>query len=103
MVVLVEIYDLGCACFKIVGDVTSMATIPSDMEVEAHFLAKEDGIVAGIALGEMIFREVDPSLKVSTLFVAFCLDGFAFCIGDLVTHFSLLHCQKKKKTRWIGF
>ncbi|KAF3432201.1 hypothetical protein FNV43_RR26940 [Rhamnella rubrinervis] len=46
------------------GDVTSMATIPSDMEVEAHFLAKEDGIVAGIALGEMVFREVDPSLKV---------------------------------------
>ncbi|XP_065859087.1 nicotinate-nucleotide pyrophosphorylase [carboxylating], chloroplastic-like isoform X1 [Euphorbia lathyris] len=46
------------------GDVTCMATIPFDMEVEAHFLAKEDGIVAGIALAEMIFHEVDPSLKV---------------------------------------
>ncbi|XP_048318995.2 quinolinate phosphoribosyltransferase [decarboxylating] 1a [Ziziphus jujuba] len=46
------------------GDVTSMATIPSDVEVEAHFLAKEDGIIAGIALGEMVFNEVDPSLKV---------------------------------------
>ncbi|KAK7273809.1 hypothetical protein RIF29_14872 [Crotalaria pallida] len=46
------------------GDVTCMATIPSDMEVEAYFLAKEDGIVAGIALAEMIFHEVDPSLKV---------------------------------------
>ncbi|KAL2939045.1 Nicotinate-nucleotide pyrophosphorylase [carboxylating] chloroplastic [Bienertia sinuspersici] len=46
------------------GDVTSMATIPSQMEVEAHFLAKEDGIVAGISLAEMIFHEVDPSLKV---------------------------------------
>lgn len=34
------------------------------MEVEAHFLAKEDGIIAGIALAEMIFHEVDPSLKV---------------------------------------
>ncbi|PIN25994.1 Quinolinate phosphoribosyl transferase [Handroanthus impetiginosus] len=34
------------------------------MEVEAHFLAKEDGIVAGIALAEMVFNEVDPSLKV---------------------------------------
>lgn len=34
------------------------------MESEAHFLAKEDGIVAGIALAEMIFAEVDPSLKV---------------------------------------
>ncbi|KAI4378802.1 hypothetical protein MLD38_016232 [Melastoma candidum] len=46
------------------GDVTSMATIPSEERVEAHFLAKEDGIVAGLALAEMIFDEVDPSLKV---------------------------------------
>ncbi|OMP03939.1 hypothetical protein COLO4_10084 [Corchorus olitorius] len=34
------------------------------MEVEAHFLAKEDGIVAGIAVAEMVFQEVNPSLKV---------------------------------------
>lgn len=46
------------------GDVTCMATIPVDMEVEAHFLAKEDGILAGIALAEMVFNEVDPTLKV---------------------------------------
>uniref|UniRef100_A0A803MNV4 nicotinate-nucleotide diphosphorylase (carboxylating) n=1 Tax=Chenopodium quinoa TaxID=63459 RepID=A0A803MNV4_CHEQI len=46
------------------GDVTSMATIPAQMQVEAQFLAKEDGIIAGIALAEMIFHEVDPSLKV---------------------------------------
>ncbi|PON98185.1 Nicotinate-nucleotide pyrophosphorylase [Trema orientale] len=46
------------------GDVTTLATIPSDVEVEAHFLAKEDGVVAGIALAEMVFHEVDPSLKV---------------------------------------
>ncbi|EXC06050.1 Putative QAPRTase protein [Morus notabilis] len=46
------------------GDVTSLATIPQDAEVEAHFLAKEDGVVAGIALAEMVFHEVDPSLKV---------------------------------------
>ncbi|AEC05439.1 quinolinate phoshoribosyltransferase [Arabidopsis thaliana] len=41
-----------------------MATIPFDMEVEAYFLAKEDGIVAGVALADMIFEHVDPSLKV---------------------------------------
>ncbi|GAB2228612.1 hypothetical protein Drorol1_Dr00022732 [Drosera rotundifolia] len=46
------------------GDVTSLATIPADMEVEAYFLAKEDGVLAGTALAEMIFHEVDPSLKV---------------------------------------
>ncbi|CAM8947701.1 unnamed protein product [Rhodiola kirilowii] len=46
------------------GDVTSLATVPANLETEAHFLAKEDGVVAGIALAEMIFKEVDPSLKV---------------------------------------
>lgn len=60
----------GHICASIVGDVTSMATIPSDMEVEAHFLAKEDGIVAGVALAEMVFHEVDPSLKVSRLCIS---------------------------------
>lgn len=44
---------------------TCKATIPDEMEVEAHFLAKEDGIVAGIALAEMIFKEVDSSLQVT--------------------------------------
>lgn len=47
------------------GDVTCLATIPAEMEVEAYFLAKDDGVVAGIALAEMIFNEVDPTLKVS--------------------------------------
>lgn len=47
-----------------VGDVTCLATIPTEMEVEAYFLAKDDGIVAGIALADMIFNEVDPTLKV---------------------------------------
>ncbi|XP_010265930.1 PREDICTED: nicotinate-nucleotide pyrophosphorylase [carboxylating], chloroplastic isoform X2 [Nelumbo nucifera] len=46
------------------GDVTCMATVPLDMEVEARFLAKEDGIIAGISLAEIIFDEVDSSLKV---------------------------------------
>ncbi|KAL3643326.1 hypothetical protein CASFOL_014141 [Castilleja foliolosa] len=52
----------GCAA-EIWGDVTCKATIPIEMEVEAHFLAKVDGIVAGIALAEMALNEVDPSLK----------------------------------------
>ena len=60
--------DFPCILLRkmvpIVGDVTCMATILDDMEVEAHFLANEDGIIAGIALAEMVFNEVDPSLKV---------------------------------------
>ncbi|XP_073019621.1 quinolinate phosphoribosyltransferase [decarboxylating] 1b-like isoform X3 [Primulina eburnea] len=50
--------------FSNTGDVTCKATVPIEAEVEAHFLAKEDGIVAGIALAEMVFNEVDPTVKV---------------------------------------
>ncbi|KAI3790921.1 hypothetical protein L2E82_04354 [Cichorium intybus] len=45
------------------GDVTCLANIPTEMEVEAYFLAKDDGIIAGISLAEIIFNEVDPTLK----------------------------------------
>nr|XP_024383401.1 nicotinate-nucleotide pyrophosphorylase [carboxylating], chloroplastic-like isoform X3 [Physcomitrium patens] len=35
-----------------------------DVQAEAQFLAKANGVIAGIALAEMVFTEVDPSLKV---------------------------------------
>jgi nicotinate-nucleotide pyrophosphorylase (carboxylating) len=34
------------------------------VKAEATFIAKEDGVVAGISLADMIFKQVDPSLKV---------------------------------------
>ncbi|WVZ65795.1 hypothetical protein U9M48_015102 [Paspalum notatum var. saurae] len=46
------------------GDVSCLATIPSDVEAEATFIAKADGVIAGISLADMIFHQVDPSLKV---------------------------------------
>lgn len=51
------------------GDVTCLATIPIDVKAEATFIAKEDGVIAGISLAEMIFNEVDPSLKVTLISV----------------------------------
>ena len=62
------------------GDVTCMATIPFDMEVEAYFLAKEDGIVAGVALADMIFEHVDPSLKVFPSSYLKSFDLFCMCL-----------------------
>ncbi|KAJ8486295.1 hypothetical protein OPV22_018780 [Ensete ventricosum] len=59
------------------GDVTCLATVPKDMKAEAHFIAKDDGIVAGISLAQMIFNEVDPSLKVQW----FAKDGDHVCKG----------------------
>lgn len=54
------------------GDVSCLATIPSDVEAEATFIAKADGVIAGISLADMIFNQVDPSLKVS-IYVAYFL------------------------------
>lgn len=46
------------------GDVTCLSTIPEQAQAKAQFMAKADGIVAGIALADMIFQEVDPELEV---------------------------------------
>lgn len=50
-----------------VGDVTCLATMTPDVEAEAQFLAKANGVIAGVALANMVFAEVDPTLKVSYL------------------------------------
>lgn len=76
-------------CFVIVGDVTSLATIPQEAEVEAHFLAKEDGVLAGIALAEMVFHEVDPTLKVRRLYICFLgLHGVFVYLVTCLVHFN---------------
>lgn len=46
------------------GDVTCLATIPPATQAEAQFLAKADGVLAGVAVADAVFREVDPGLKV---------------------------------------
>jgi len=44
------------------GDVTTQATIPPGRTAEAHFLAKEDGVVAGLFVAEQVMRQTDPRL-----------------------------------------
>ena len=46
------------------GDVTTLATIPSQTEASAYFLAKEEGILAGLVAAERIFLLVNPQLTV---------------------------------------
>ncbi|MEM1041556.1 MAG: carboxylating nicotinate-nucleotide diphosphorylase [Bacteroidota bacterium] len=40
------------------GDVTTLATIPAGQLAEATFLAKEDGVLAGLAVAERVFDKV---------------------------------------------
>jgi nicotinate-nucleotide pyrophosphorylase (carboxylating) len=42
------------------GDVTSRVTVAEDSQAEASLVAHEAGIVAGLAVAEAVFRELDP-------------------------------------------
>ena len=47
------------------GDVTTEATVPADLRAEAHFLAKADGVAAGLYVAERVFAAVDPGVTVT--------------------------------------
>ena len=62
------------------GDHSSLACIPEDAKGQAKLLVKENGIIAGVEFAKMIFKEVDPDLKVET----FLIDGDEVNLGDIV-------------------
>lgn len=62
------------------GDHSSLACIPKEAKGQAKLLVKESGIIAGIDFAKMIFKEVDPELKVDI----FMIDGDKVNIGDIV-------------------
>ena len=51
------------------GDVTALATVPAAAVGAARILAREDVVVAGLPLVEMVFTSLDPAMKVE-FFVA---------------------------------
>ena len=60
------------------GDHTSLGSIPKSAINKAQLLIKDNGIIAGIKLAEMIFKEVDTSLNITKLLN----DGDKVKIGD---------------------
>lgn len=62
------------------GDHTSLATISKDASGKSIIVAKEEGVLAGVLLGQYIFHKVDPSLHVNILIP----DGSAVKPGDIV-------------------
>lgn len=61
------------------GDVTTEATIPEGTRATARFLLKQDGVVAGLAVAERVFRAVDPELTVTWS----AADGAALAAGTV--------------------
>ncbi len=62
------------------GDHTSMSTIPKDALGKVKLIAKDSGIIAGVQVASMVFKQVDENLKVDVLVV----DGSKIEPGDLI-------------------
>ena len=62
-----------------IGDVTTLATLPDNHTAKAKLLFKEDGIVAGIALAEYIFQQLEPTAELEI----FVQDGQKVQKGDI--------------------
>ncbi|KUG05886.1 carboxylating nicotinate-nucleotide diphosphorylase [Solirubrum puertoriconensis] len=46
------------------GDHSSLAGVPEGARKQARLLVKDEGVLAGVELAELIFQEVDPALTV---------------------------------------
>jgi nicotinate-nucleotide pyrophosphorylase (carboxylating) len=62
------------------GDHSTLACIDKAVEGNAKLLVKEDGIIAGVALAEIIIRKLDPQAT----FIVFKQDGEVVKKGELV-------------------
>ncbi|MBL8566420.1 MAG: carboxylating nicotinate-nucleotide diphosphorylase [Hyphomicrobiaceae bacterium] len=71
--------DLG-----LVGDVTTNATIPADVQARAVIAARKAGVVSGIDLAIAAFREMDERVAVSVKLA----DGTAVAAGDVIAEIS---------------
>ncbi|MBP7705679.1 MAG: carboxylating nicotinate-nucleotide diphosphorylase [Candidatus Aminicenantes bacterium] len=60
------------------GDVTSDSIIPANARSEAYFLAKEDGVLAGLAVASRVFERIDPAV----IFIERFRDGASFSKSD---------------------
>jgi nicotinate-nucleotide pyrophosphorylase (carboxylating) len=62
------------------GDHSTLGAVPADKKCQARLLAKENGIIAGIEIAHLIFREVDKELNMTD----FKTDGEVISNGESV-------------------
>ena len=85
------------------GDHSSLAAIPAEAHNRAHLLVKAEGVLAGVALAQLIFKEVDPALQLSVRLedgarvrhgdIAFTVEGPARSI--LTAERLVLNCMQR--------
>ena len=64
------------------GDHSTLSTIPENLEQKAKLLVKENCILAGVELAEIIFKHFDKNLKVEVLLK----DGDTANVGDIALY-----------------
>lgn len=69
---------------KSVGDVTSEAVIPADLQTSAILVARAPGVIAGVEVAGAVFARIDPSL----LFEAGVEDGQVVEVGSIIARVS---------------
>ena len=65
------------------GDITTNNLIPPNENKTAIFVAKEEGVIAGLPVAEMVFRKFDEKLEWKTILP----DGSKVKPGDIVAEF----------------
>lgn len=61
------------------GDHSTLAIFPQDIEDSAKLLIKDDGILAGVELAQIIFKHFDPNLQMEVIIE----DGMQVKVGDI--------------------
>ncbi|HET9658819.1 MAG TPA: carboxylating nicotinate-nucleotide diphosphorylase [Thermomicrobiales bacterium] len=62
-----ELIDLALREDLSLGDLTSEATVPIDRQATATMLAKQDGVISGMAAARAVFTRIDPSVRFEAL------------------------------------
>lgn len=81
---VIQLIDMAFAEDIGEGDHTSLACIDPGAKGKSIIVAKESGVLAGVALGEYIFKKVDAALMVNVLIQ----DGAQVKPGDIVMEIS---------------
>lgn len=66
------------------GDITTILTVSESATARAQFLAKDDGVIAGMDVAKAVFLMLDPEAE----FFAHVSDGTAVQKGDEIAHIS---------------
>lgn len=77
------LFDLGYAEDIGDGDITTNNLVPPDTDRTAILVAKEEGVIAGLAVAEMVFKKFDKNIEWKEILP----DGSKVKPGDIIVEF----------------